>query len=318
MTDLADNPKEITQSHLKNSKRLRIATRKSKLALWQSNFVKEQLLYAFPDLDIELVTFETEGDKRLDIALNEIGGKGLFMKELEEAILADKADIAVHSLKDVPYQLPEGFMLGAFLKRDNPFDAFVSNNYHSIDNLPKGAIIGTSSLRRKAQLLKYRPDLVIKPIRGNVNTRLNKLNNGEYDALILASVGLKRLGLSDLIKEELKPQLMLPAQGQGIIAVELLSTNTEVHHYLKAINHRATEAITLAERTCNQKLEGSCHAPIGIYAKEEGENLYLRGIILSEDGKVAIKAESLGHDPIQLGKFVAEKLLQQGAKKLLN
>ncbi|TNF66647.1 MAG: hydroxymethylbilane synthase [Gammaproteobacteria bacterium] len=296
---------------------LRIATRKSPLALWQSEYIKSQLLKHYPQLDIQFVLLQTEGDKRLETPLNAIGGKGLFMKELEIAIKENKADIAVHSLKDVPYQLPEGFFLASFCKRESPFDVFVSNQYTSVDSLPKGAIIGTSSLRRQAQLLNYRPDLIIKPIRGNVNTRLSKLDQGEYDGLILAQAGLKRLNLIERIKQIIPDYLMLPAQGQGVITVECLKENSSLINMLSAINDRKTQAAVIAERTCNEYLQGSCHAPIGVYASEEGENLFLRAIVLSADGRDAIKAESLGHDPSYLGKIVAESLLKQGAKALL-
>ncbi|MCF6764666.1 hydroxymethylbilane synthase [Thiotrichales bacterium 19S3-7] len=296
---------------------LRIATRKSPLALWQSEYVKTQLLKHYPQLDIEFVLLQTEGDKRLEQPLSNIGGKGLFMKELEIAIKNDQADIAVHSLKDIPYQLPDDFHLACFCQRESPFDAFVSNQYSSIANLPKGAIVGTSSLRRQSQLLNYRNDLIIKPIRGNVNTRLSKLDDQQYDALILAHAGLIRLNLSERIKQIIPDHLMLPAQGQGVISVECLKDRSSLIKMLSVINDRKTQACVLAERTCNEHLQGSCHAPIGVYATEEGENLLLRAIVLSADGVHAIKAESLGHDPVYLGKSVAQSLLKQGASAFL-
>lgn len=297
---------------------LRIASRKSPLALWQTEYVKQQLLAVNPNLTIELVLLKTEGDQRLDTALSEIGGKGLFMKELEMAILEGRADFAVHSLKDIPYQLPEGFVLASFCQRASALDAFVSNKFHAIDQLPKGAIVGTSSLRRQAQLLHHRNDLIIKPVRGNVNTRLLKLDNNEYDALLLAEAGLNRLELSNRIKQVIPDHLMLPAAGQGIIAIECLDANTQIKQLLSTINHRPTEALALAERSCSEKLQASCHAPVGIYATKEDDNLFLRGIVLSASGEKIVKAESLGHDPIQLGKIVADELLKKGATSLLS
>ncbi|MCF6807602.1 hydroxymethylbilane synthase [Thiotrichales bacterium 19S9-12] len=298
---------------------IRIATRKSPLALWQAEYVKSMLTEKDPNLNVELILLTTEGDKRLETPLSDIGGKGLFMKELEVAIKNNLADIAVHSLKDVPYELPDGFSLGAFCQRQSPFDAFVSNEYSSIESLKKGAIVGTASLRRQAQLLNIRPDLNIKSVRGNINTRLKKLDDGEYDALILASAGLLRLGLDNRITQIIPDHQMLPAAGQGVVTVEYLTENKAIAQRLAKVNHRQTEAIVLAERSANQYLKGSCHTPIGLFATEEDqEHLLLRAIILSADGKEVIKAESLGHDPVQLGKHVAESLLKQGAKKLLN
>lgn len=302
-----------------SARTLRIATRKSPLALWQAEHVKSRLLALNPDLTVELVTFTTQGDKILDTPLAKIGGKGLFVKELEVAMLAGDADIAVHSMKDVPMEFPEGLELGIILERENPRDAFVSNTYKSLEDLPQGAIVGTSSLRRQCQLQRLRPDLDIRSLRGNVQTRLSKLDAGDYDAIILASAGLIRLEMESRIAQYIEPEVSLPAGGQGAVGIELRSGDEETLALLKPLQHDVTAARVLAERAMNRRLEGGCQVPIACYALENNGELWLRGLVGSIDGQQMLTAEYRAPmaDAEALGIKAAEDLLSQGADKIL-
>ncbi|MBF6058971.1 hydroxymethylbilane synthase [Thiomicrorhabdus heinhorstiae] len=301
-------------------KTLRIATRKSPLAMWQAEFVKSELEKAYPGLQVELLPMSTKGDKILDVPLAKIGGKGLFTKELEDRMMAGEADIAVHSMKDVPMELPEGFALGAILERHAPTDAFVSNQYASFEDLPQGAVLGTSSLRRKAQLMALRPDLIVKDLRGNVGTRLGKLDAGEYDAIVLATSGLQRLGLDERIRHELSPETCLPAVTQGTLGIEYFSKDQEVFDLIQVLNHPQTQIRTTAERAMNHRLEGGCQVPIGVFAELEGEHIYVRGLVGTLDGSRILRSEirGLAADAQQLGVQLAEALLEQGAKQILD
>ena len=300
--------------------KLTAATRESALALWQTNFVIEKLRTKFPNISIDLNPMKTRGDIILDQPLNKIGGKALFMKELEYAMLEGKADFAVHSLKDVPYQLPEGFQLAAFCLREDPRDALISNHYNTLDDLPKGAKVGTSSLRRTSQLLYYRPDLTILPLRGNVQTRLQKLDDENYDAIVLAAAGLIRLDLKNRIKEHIDPNICLPAVGQGVIVIEALSNKsnqTDVLNVLKKLNHPETQQCILAERSFNESLEGGCHVPVAAHATIEKGIITLTGLVGCVKGTQQLKATQQGTDPLTLGKNIAKVLIQKGAKELL-
>lgn len=298
---------------------LRIATRKSKLALWQAEFVKAELESRNPDLTVELVTFTTQGDKILDTPLAKIGGKGLFVKELEVAMLDGRADIAVHSMKDVPMEFPEGLGLEVICEREDPRDAFVSNNFDSFEALPKGAHVGTSSLRRQCQILAARPDLKISSLRGNVQTRLGKLDAGDYDAIILASAGLKRLELEERITEAIDEKVSLPAGGQGAVGIECRVDDERVKALLAPLNHDETAARVIAERSLNKRLQGGCQVPIACYATLNGDELHLRGLVGSDDGSHMIRTEVTGNkaDAEQLGIQGAEDLLAKGAGEIL-
>ncbi len=298
---------------------LRIATRQSPLALWQANFVKAELEKHFPELQIELVTMVTKGDIILDTPLAKIGGKGLFVKELELALLENRADIAVHSMKDVPMTFPEGLGLAVICEREDPRDAFVSNQYQSLDELPKGAVVGTSSLRRQCQLMAAYPHLEIKSLRGNVGTRLSKLDNGEYDAIILASAGLIRLGMPERIRSFISVEQSLPAAGQGAVGIETRLDDQRVLGYLAKLNHQPTAYRVIAERAMNAHLQGGCQVPIGGFATLENDELTLNALVGSLDGSTIIRASGVA--PVdkaeQLGIEVATKLLAQGADKIL-
>ena len=298
---------------------LRIATRQSPLALWQANFVKNELEKHFPQLSVELVTMVTKGDIILDTPLAKIGGKGLFVKELELALLENRADIAVHSMKDVPMTFPEGLGLAVICEREDPRDAFVSNNYHSLEDLPKGAVVGTSSLRRQCQLMAKYPHLEVKSLRGNVGTRLSKLDNGEYDAIILASAGLIRLGLKERIRSYISVEQSLPAAGQGAVGIETRVNDERVLNYIAKLNHNSTACCVMAERAMNTRLQGGCQVPIGGYATLEGDELTLNALVGALDGSQIIRASAKGdkQEAEQLGILVAEKLLSQGADKIL-
>jgi len=297
--------------------RLRIATRESKLALFQAEYVSTLIKKFYPDWTMELVKRKTLGDIILDKSLNKIGGKALFMKELEQAILDGQADIAVHSLKDVPYELPTGFCLVSFCARENPCDAFVSNNYSSLSDLPIGAVVGTSSVRRSAQILHNRPDIEIKSCRGNVLTRLEKLDNGQYDAIILAYAGLKRLELDFRVKEIIQKNKMLPAAGQGVIVIESLSKNKKLNESLLVLNNDDSHRCALAERTVTEKLQGGCHVPIAAYAFCEGDNIHLSALVASENGKIIIRAKSVGINHTEVGSEVVQVLTDKGALEIL-
>ncbi|WP_411993259.1 hydroxymethylbilane synthase [Agarivorans sp. DSG3-1] len=300
-------------------KKVRIATRKSPLAMWQAHFVKAELERHHPDLIVELLPMSTRGDKILDTPLAKIGGKGLFIKELEVAMLEDLADIAVHSMKDVPMEFPEGLGLHCICEREDPRDAFVSNRYSNIDALPQGAVVGTSSLRRQCQLKAQRPDITIKDLRGNVNTRLAKLDAGEFDAIILASAGLLRLEMAERIRTHIAPEQILPAGGQGAVGIECRSNDQALLELLKPLNHNATAARVAAERAMNRRLEGGCQVPIGCYAELEGEQLFVRGLVGAVDGSKVIEKEIRGasSDAEQLGLNLAEQLLDAGAAPIL-
>lgn len=299
---------------------IRIATRKSALALWQAEYVKSRLQEAHPGIEVTLVPMVSRGDKLLDSPLSKIGGKGLFVKELENALLACEADIAVHSMKDVPMDFPEGLGLYCICEREDPRDAFVSNTYASLEALPQGAIVGTSSLRRQAQLLARRPDLVIHFLRGNVNTRLAKLDAGEYDAIILAAAGLIRLGFADRIAHSLSIEHSLPAGGQGAVGIECRTGDTDLHALLAPLHHHDTAARVTAERAMNKHLNGGCQVPIACYAVLEGETLWLRGLVGKPSGILTLSAEARAArgDAEALGIEVAEQLLSQGAAQILH
>lgn len=307
---------------------LNIATRQSPLALWQAEHIKDRLQTLYPALTVNLVPMVTKGDKILDTPLAKIGGKGLFVKELEQALYDKRADIAVHSLKDVPMELPEGLTLGAYCEREQPTDAFVSNQFASLDDLPHGAKLGTSSLRRHCQIQQYRPDLDIISLRGNVGTRLSKLDAGEYDAIILATSGLIRLGLESRIRHELDTDISLPAVGQGALAIECRSDDTAVLELLKPLNHEPSRLCVMAERAMNRHLQGGCQVPIAGFAQINNDGqLWLQGRVGSVDGKILLKAEhhnalsDYRHEAEQIaeamGIVVAENLLAQGADKIL-
>lgn len=299
------------------SREIRIATRKSALALWQAEYVKARLEQAHPGLTVSLVPMVSRGDKLLDAPLAKIGGKGLFVKELETALLENEADIAVHSMKDVPMDFPEGLGLFCICEREDPRDAFVSNTYASLDDLPAGSVVGTSSLRRQAQLLARRPDLEIQFLRGNVNTRLAKLDAGEYDAIILAAAGLIRLGFEDRIRSSISVDDSLPAGGQGAVGIECRSADAEIHALLAPLHHAETAVRVTAERALNKHLNGGCQVPIACYALLEGEQLWLRGLVGQPDGGLLLRAEGRGTDAETLGVQVAELLLEQGADAIL-
>lgn len=298
---------------------LRIATRQSPLALWQAHYVRDRLLACHPDLTVELVTMVTRGDIILDTPLAKVGGKGLFVKELEIAMLEGRADIAVHSMKDVPVAFPEGLGLVTICEREDPRDAFVSNRFGSLNDLPAGSIVGTSSLRRQCQLRARRPDLKIIDLRGNVGTRLNKLDNGDYDAIILAAAGLKRLKMEERIRSYMTPEESLPAVGQGAVGIECRLDDIRTRELLAPLNHRATEVRVLAERAMNARLEGGCQVPIGSYAELEGDTLWLRALVGDPDGSKVIHGERRGpiQDAEKMGIELAEELLNQGADKIL-
>ncbi|MDT4332183.1 hydroxymethylbilane synthase [Methylomonas sp. MED-D] len=298
---------------------IRIATRQSPLALWQAEHVAARLQQAFPGLRTELVKMVTRGDKILDAPLAKVGGKGLFVKELEQGMLDGAADIAVHSMKDVPVEFPEGLHLAVILEREDPTDAFVSNRYRDLAELPADARIGTSSLRRQCQIKEKFPKAEILSLRGNVNTRLAKLDAGEYDAIILASAGLKRLGLAERIRAPLTPEQSLPAMGQGAIGIECRSDDVEIHDYLKVLHDETTSIRVTAERAMNARLNGGCQVPIAGFAEIRGESLVLRGLVGSPDGSVLYRAEAESGlaDATALGERVADALLAQGADRIL-
>ena len=299
---------------------LKIATRKSPLALWQAEFVKSKLEDIYPDLKVELVKMTTQGDQILNSPLSKIGGKSLFIKELEVGIMEGRADIAVHSMKDIPYELPQGFEIGAILERESPFDAFVSNDFNSIQDLPVGARLGSCSLRRIVQVKALRPDLEILDLRGNVNTRLKKLDDGEYDAIILACSGLTRLGFDNRIKQDLSPDDSLPAVGQGALGIEIEANDHEISSLIKPLIHKKTQIEVSAERALNATLQGGCSVAIGAFATSENSKLTLSGMVGNVDSGEIIRVQETGETskPIDLGIRAAKKLLSLGARELLN
>lgn len=300
--------------------RLKIGTRKSPLALWQAEHVREHLLAKYPDLQVELVKMSTQGDKLLGTRLAKIGGKGLFIKGLEQRLLDGSIDIAVHSLKDMTIALPPGLHLAAICEREDPRDAFVSNDYSGLDNLPDGARIGTSSLRRQCQLRASWPQLEVTDLRGNINTRLTKLDAGNYDAIILAAAGLKRLGFNKRITDKLAPEIILPAVGQGAVCIECRVDDDRINDLLAPLNHAETAICTQAERALNAALEGGCQVPIAGYARLTRNVLHLRGLVGDPDGSTVLHAEVRGPDTsaTHLGQTLAEELLAQGAKAILS
>jgi hydroxymethylbilane synthase len=297
-----------------------IATRKSPLALWQAEHVRSRLLELHAGLQVELLTMSTQGDRILDSPLAKIGGKGLFVKELEQGMLEGRADIAVHSMKDVPAELPEGLCIGAILEREDPQDAFVSNEFASIDALPDAARVGTSSLRRQCQLRARRPDLQILDLRGNVGTRLGKLDAGDYDAIVLACAGLRRLGLEARITAALAPELMLPAIAQGVIGIECRCDDERVKALIAPLNHAETLQRTTAERAMNAALAGGCQTPVAGYAVLDGNGIELRGLVGRADGSEIVRGDISG--PVQqaaaLGTQLADDLLSRGARSILD
>lgn len=299
--------------------RVRIATRKSPLALWQAEYVRDRLLEAHPGLQVELLKMTTQGDKILDSPLAKIGGKGLFVKELEQGMLEGHADIAVHSMKDVPAEFPPGLHLAVVCEREDARDAFVSNTYASLNDLPQGARVGTSSLRRQCQLNEKRPDLNILTLRGNVNTRLAKLDAGEYDAIILASAGLLRLGMAERITEYLDTRVSLPAVGQGAVGIECREDDARIHALLAPLNDAPTHIRVTAERAMNRRLEGGCQVPIAGYAVLDGGNLTLRGLVGRPDGSEVVRGEVSGpqQEAEKLGITLADDLLKRGAEAIL-
>ena len=300
--------------------RIRIATRRSPLALWQAEHVSKLLKATHPKLEIELVKMITTGDKILDTPLAKIGGKGLFVKELEQGMFNNEADIAVHSMKDVPAKLPDGLSIEAILEREDPRDAFVSNTYDSIEQLPLKAVVGTSSLRRQCQLLEQRPDLIIKSLRGNVNTRLKKLDDGDYDAIILASAGLIRLNFQHRIKYSIPSDQSIPAIGQGAIGIECRTDDEATKALIACLHHRPTAYRVGAERAMNFRLEGGCQAPIAGHAEINGETLHITGLVAEPAGTVVLREKISGplDEASQLGETIAERLLNKGAKQILD
>ncbi|WP_297455553.1 hydroxymethylbilane synthase [Persephonella sp.] len=299
--------------------KIRIGTRKSKLALWQANYVASQLKKHFPDIEVELIKITTKGDKILDVPLAKVGGKGLFVKEIEEAMLRNEIDIAVHSLKDVPTYFPEGLGLVAITEREDPRDAFLSVKYSSLDEMPSGAVLGTSSLRRKAQILEKRKDLVIKDLRGNVDTRIRKLEEGQYDGIILAYAGLKRLGLENKVKQIFEPDYMIPAVAQGFLGIEARLDDEKTKQIVSVLNHKESQLRAEAERAFLKTLEGGCQVPLAAYSEIKNGKLKITGFVSDLEGNKIFK-DSLEGDPENaenIGKTLAEKLLNAGAKEVL-
>lgn len=298
---------------------LRIATRQSPLALWQAYYVRDHLQAHWPDLTVELVPMVTRGDVLLDTPLAKVGGKGLFVKELELALLDGRADIAVHSMKDVPVAFPEGLGLVTICEREDPRDAFVSPKYARLEDLPEGSIVGTSSLRRQCQLREIRPDLIVRDLRGNVGTRLAKLDNGDYDAIILAAAGLKRLELEERIRYALPPEQSLPAVGQGAVGIECRLNDVQTQALLAPLNDIDTATRVSAERAMNTRLDGGCQVPIGSYSELNGDEIWLRALVGKPDGTLIIRGERRGPraKAADLGVSLAEELLERGAREIL-
>ncbi len=302
-----------------SSKKLIIASRESRLAMWQAEHVRDRLAALYPDWQIEILGMTTRGDQILDRALSKVGGKGLFVKELEVAMAEGRADLAVHSLKDVPMDLPEGFTLAAILEREDPRDAFVSNDYAGLDSLPEGAVVGTSSLRRQALISARYPHLVIRPLRGNLDTRLRKLDNGEYAAIILAAAGLKRLGVPERIRACLDPEESLPAAGQGAMAIEIPDKRPELQAMLAALNHTETAQAVTAERTVSKAFGGSCQIPLAAFAIVSQGQMQIRAMVATPDGARIARAEATGaaDQPQELGLKLAQALSAQDAEAIL-
>lgn len=300
--------------------RLVIATRASRLALWQANHVRDRLQDLYPDCHVELLEMTTKGDRILDRTLSKVGGKGLFVKELETALLDGRADLAVHSLKDVPVELTSPFALSTIMERDDPRDAFVSNTYKTLQEMPKGSVVGTSSLRREAQLRRLYPDLVVKPLRGNLDTRLKKLNLGEFDAIILAAVGLKRLELDHRICSYLPVDDSLPSAGQGALGIEILESRTELRRWLQPLECQTSTACSIAERAVSRMLGGSCQVPLAAYAEVDGDAITVRALVAEPDGSEILRAQASGPvaNALEVGEEAATTLLDQGARDILS
>jgi hydroxymethylbilane synthase len=298
---------------------LRIITRESPLAMWQAEFVQNRLMNLFPNINITIMGITTQADQLLDASLENLGGKGAFVKELEIALLNGDADIAVHSMKDVVVDLPESLSIPVILKRTHPGDSFISNNCNSLNKLPMGSVVGTSSLRRECQLNSYRSDLIIRNIRGNVGTRLGKMDDGEYDALILATAGLTRLGLDERIRHELSQQIMMPAIGQGALGIEIRTDDADTLNCIKKLNDRETFLCVSAERMVNKCLNGGCHSPIAAHAVIENESISISALVGSADGKQIIQSEVSGpaQSALELGNKVGVLLLEKGAERIL-
>ena len=300
---------------------LTIATRESALAMWQAGYVRDRLAALYPGIEIRVLGMTTEGDRRLGVSLAQIGGKGLFVKELENAMAAGEADVAVHSMKDVPMHLPPGFRLAAILEREDPRDAFVSSAYRHIAQLPRGGRVGTSSLRRESQLRARHPHLDVQPLRGNVNTRLRKLDEGRYEAIILAAAGLKRLGLGARITATLEAEESIPAVGQGALGIECRDDRPEIARMLQCLDHPVTAWCVRAERAVSRALAGSCTVPLGAYAAFSGDEARMRAFVASPDGSRMANAEAAGarlaDDPERFGQALAGKLEQAGAREIL-
>ncbi len=300
--------------------RLVIATRASRLALWQAHHVRDRLQQLYPRCQVILLEMTTRGDQILDRSLSKVGGKGLFVKELENALLDGRADLAVHSLKDVPVELTLPFALPVILERDDPRDAFVSNRFSCLADLPAGAVVGTSSLRRESQIRAGRPDLVVKPLRGNLDTRLGKLDAGEYDAIILAAVGLKRLGLGDRIRSFIETEQSLPAAGQGALGIEILAERADVAAWLSPLQCHASAARALAERTVSRVLGGSCQVPLAAYAQINDDQISIEALVAEPDGSHLVRARGTAPvgQAVSLGEQVARELLDKGAQAILS
>ena len=309
----------MNQATPKSPSRLVIASRESALAMWQAEHIRDRLRALYPQTQVSILGMTTQGDQILNVTLSKIGGKGLFVKELETALENGSADIAVHSLKDVPMNLPEGFMLPCIGEREDPRDAFISNNFTNLASLPAGAVVGTSSLRRESQLRARFPHLKIEPLRGNVQTRLRKLDEGQYAAIILAAAGLKRLGLGERIRDIISSEDSLPAVGQGALGIECRADRADLIDVLASLHHADTAACVMAERAMSRALSGSCQVPLGGFAEVSGSQLRMRGFVATPDGARLIRAEHTGsiNDPEALGNAVAQDLLAQGAGEIL-
>jgi hydroxymethylbilane synthase len=296
-----------------------IASRESALALWQARFIQARLKALYPKLEVVILSMTTQGDQLLDTPLAKIGGKGLFVKELEQALHDGRADIAVHSMKDVPMQMPAGFTLAALTEREDPRDAFVSKRYASLAELPPGSVVGTSSLRRESQLRAHFPNLKVSSLRGNVGTRLKKLDEGRYAAIILAVAGLKRLGLENRITVLLDPEQSLPAPGQGALGIECLASRGDLLELLQTLNHRETALCVRAERAMSRALSGSCQVPLGGFAEMQNAEIRLRGFVATPDGRCLVSAEQCGpcDQPEVLGEMLARELKSKGAQQIL-
>ena len=301
------------------SHKIVIGSRGSQLALWQANWVKSKLEYFHSNLDINIRVITTSGDKIQDVPLAKIGGKGLFVKEIEEALMAKEIDLAVHSMKDVPMELPAELVVSVITKRESPLDALISKNGETLANLPQGASIGTSSLRRSSQLLKYRVDFEIHPLRGNVDTRLRKVKEGKYDAIILASAGLNRLGWASNITEEISDEVLLPAMGQGALGIETRVDDATTYGFISVLNHEQTNYAVTSERSLVGRLDGGCQVPIGAYAKIEDNLITLKGLVASLDGEIIYRSTNIGpvNDAIKIGRDLGSKLLKMGANEIL-